>query len=417
MSSLSIADGEQWLKNKYRKIENLFSGKEGFGILGPNASVDGMNASELLSTTDLTRTFNTGITQNSTVNTALNAKRTSYLGSPASYSKNRNYNLYINSNFKNVSDITATPDAVGCVSIDTITGTGGLIDTGAAWLTAYPVTGTQGNFASVADATNACKLWAADASHNTFAITKNANKNYKCYTGSNLSTAKKAYTHKTVVLNLANDISATRGGLFADGTIGIYNSQNNSSGTDPYNKKFLLNGPIKITGCDTWNGGGVNSSSIRASYGVNCSNITNPPLNVRYISIIGNGRDVIQIAQLAVFGFVNGVSQNLARLPSVTTTVLSTFERYGDPHKNKAIDGVLQARVFPNIYHSNGTGSSEFWRLDLLQDYPVYKVVYYNRIDCCSQRAKGMTIILAGVGTEKKYTLNEQLVQSFDVTA
>lgn len=415
MDSFSINDGEQWLMNKYRKIEKLFSGKEGFGILGPNAAIDGKNNIEARETLTFTNKLNSGIAQYSTDNNALNAKRTEYLGSPANYSKTRNYNLYINSNLKNVSDIIATPDLVGCVSIDTITGTGGLTDTGAAWLTAYPG-GTGSNFASVADATNACKLWAADASHNTFAISKNANKNYKCYIGSNLSREKKAYTKKTVALKLAENVNATRGGLFADGTIGIYNSQKNSSGTDPYNKT-LYTGPAKITGCDTWNGGGVNSSSIRASYGVNCSNIANPPLNVQYITIRGNGIDVIQIAQLAVFGFVNGVSQNLARLPGVTTTVLSTFDYYGDSHKDKAIDGVLQARVFPSIYHSKYTGSSEFWNLNLLKDYPVYRVVYYNRAGCCPERAKGMKIILAGVGTSKTFTLNEQLVQSFDVTA
>ena len=61
-----------------------------------------------------------------------------------------------------------------------------------------------------------------------------------------------------------------------------------------------------------------------------------------------------------------------------------------------AIDGNTIAKDHPNIYHSRTPSANEWWCVDLGKEYPVYEVVYYNRKDCCWERAIGMTIQFLG---------------------
>jgi len=72
----------------------------------------------------------------------------------------------------------------------------------------------------------------------------------------------------------------------------------------------------------------------------------------------------------------------------------------GTSYLNSIIDGKLKVRQFgTGGYHSghfkNGEGHNyDFVLLDLGASYPITKIVYYNRGDCCQFRAKEMQINL-----------------------
>jgi hypothetical protein len=119
----------------------------------------------------------------------------------------------------------------------------------------------------------------------------------------------------------------------------------------------------------------------------------------------------IQISQLAVYS--NGV--NVAKNKSVSSANVYS-DAYGSGKPEYAVDGELAQRTYPNVYHSS-CRAGDFWVVDLQQEYPVEKVVYYNRVDCCADRAQGMMIDLMD-GTKKvlqTLTLTGEMVQSFDV--
>ena len=132
------------------------------------------------------------------------------------------------------------------------------------------------------------------------------------------------------------------------------------------NKLYIKN---KLT--DNWNG--YNKSSVTNK---------NP---VRYIKIsypsTYSGSLCIQISQLAVYS--NGV--NIA--PGKTVFAPNIYST--DSKATNAIDGTLTSKSYPDIYHSNCSRES-YWQLDLGKEYDVDRIVYYNRRDCCSDRANGM---------------------------
>jgi len=117
----------------------------------------------------------------------------------------------------------------------------------------------------------------------------------------------------------------------------------------------------------------------------------------------------IQISQIAVYSG----GQNIAA--KGTTTASAPYS--AESSKDNAIDGTLATRNHPSIYHSKTEEAGQFWQLDLGKEYPVDKVVYYNRKDCCSDRAKGMIIELADKNKKEveKLTLTDQMIQSFDL--
>jgi hypothetical protein len=120
----------------------------------------------------------------------------------------------------------------------------------------------------------------------------------------------------------------------------------------------------------------------------------------------------IQISQIAVYS--GGV--NVAKNKSVSTANTYTDAQGVTAAPENAVDGVLSGHSYPNIYHSM-CQSGDYWLLDLQQEYPVEKVVYYNRADCCAERAKGMLIDLMD-GTKKTLktlTLTGDPVQSFEM--
>lgn len=132
-------------------------------------------------------------------------------------------------------------------------------------------------------------------------------------------------------------------------------------------------------------------------------------LKVKYPDTVTNGQ-CIQISQIAVYS--NG--KNIA--PQGTTTATDTWHNLS--RKDSAIDGVLQARSHPEMYHSACT-FGDYWQLDLGKDYLVTSIVYYNRADCCMDRSNGMQFIMTNNSNEVVDTVTAEgwtQIQTFDLT-
>jgi len=416
--SLSFADGIQWLKNKVKKVEGYR------GIMGPITEIDNMNASDpdFTNTATLNNNLAQGIATYNTKYDALRSATNNYLGMTANYDENKNYNIYVN-NPIDYGSITATPyTGGGCISNGTSNSAlSGLTDaTSQGFDTVYPA-----NFpntpAGTSLATNACKLWAADTqvisstnpTRTWFALTKDAGNKFKCFTGNSEPSSPNPYTIKKVAYKIASSNDATHGGLFMDGKIGVYNTNTPLTGlgdtSNPKNIETPFTTPLtKYTKCDKWGGGAINSNSVNASLGVNCSNYNGTPVNMRYILIKAsttspNPYPFIQISQLAVFSFENGTSKNVSSRLNNNKAVafsgnganysnLTNASHNNNAPPSMAIDGNLSARHHPLEYHSATPAATEWWGVDLGREYPIYEIVYYNRNDCCSDRAIGMTI-------------------------
>jgi len=114
---------------------------------------------------------------------------------------------------------------------------------------------------------------------------------------------------------------------------------------------------------------------------------------VRYIRVflsdkIGGGEACLQISQLAVYPMDNqGV--NIAKYKPTEAT--PGYGRGWDIKSSTAVDGNLGARAFPYIYHSNCTKGS-YWQVDLESPRDIFKIVYYNRGDCCQWRARNLQL-------------------------
>jgi len=71
----------------------------------------------------------------------------------------------------------------------------------------------------------------------------------------------------------------------------------------------------------------------------------------------------------------------------------------------------------PSEFHSRG-GQGYWWKVDLGKEYPVSKVVYYNRTDCCSSRSNGMKFQLIDNVGQIVYTssgFNTNRIQTFNI--
>ena len=414
--SLFLQDGLKWLENKSKKIKREIKNiktKEGYrGIMGNIPSVDAVNNSDSDFTTTVTLTDNLaqGINTYNTKYDSLNTATKTYLGKTSEYGVDKNYNMFINTPM-DFSKITATPYTKGvCVANGASSNNTlhGLTDAGVNFTAAYP-----NNFANTPtgakEAINACKLWAADtqtySSSSTnptstyFAVTKDTSDDpkFKCYTGNTLSGEPKQYTVKQVAYVLANSSDVDQGGFFSDGTFGVYNSKPTADAdtSNPNNISTRFAAPLAgYEYCDKMVGGSLNPKSITATLGANCTNVTGKPVNIRFIRVNASGIPwmFIQISQLAVFAISNGVGMNVATSQNnnkAVATASSQYSWYTEPVR--AIDGQLAARSYPYIFHSGSYGT-EWWQLDLGQEYPVYQIDYYNREGCCQDRARGMTL-------------------------
>jgi hypothetical protein len=414
----SLDDGLIWVKNKVKKIEKAFSllNREGFGILEStdlsDNRIDVTNSTEELLTTNKTNSFNGSLENYNSTAQALAQKTASYLGDQSKYSKGRNYNVFINRTV-GPDQITATPHTSSCASSAILNGSGLTDADGAGFNTVYPA-----NFTTFLDAKNACKLWAADTGATYFGLTKTANNTkFKCYTGTlNNNAQTSQYSVKQVATVLASSPSANKGGLFYDGTVGVFTHRAATAAVGTTAAVAATSTNIRVknaipTGyspCDKFVGGGINPSSISATLGANCSGLSKPPFETRYVTVNGNSKgDWLQISQIAVYSYdaSSGIVENVAPRGTASS---GNPGNPGGPYgwgtqPSKAIDGVLSVRQHPNIYLSPTSKGAEYWQLDLKQNYPVFKVVYYNRSDN-QTRANGTTLILENADLTKQIT-------------
>ena len=386
------------------------SSKEGFGPFDDPNSID-----------QTQREFKTLVAEYGAASQALIDKRKEYFKQASGKEGfTNNTNVFINRT-AGIDKITATADPGKC-STNAILSGSGIEDAGNPFYNAYP-----SNFSNIADAENACKLWAADSGATHFALSKSAdNKQFKCSTG-NFSGTPTQYSAAQVGYVLASNMDATMGGLYKDGTIGIFNSEANSSGADTKNITLAsLNAggsvPQGYSVCDKWFGGGINTSSINASLGRNCSGLSKPPFSARYITIVNTPGTCIQISQVAVYVYDDstGAISNVA--PSGTVTNMwpgnPSLNWYGyQSHIGWTNNGTTSTRDYPYLYHSIRSDKADLWQLDLQKDYPIFKVVYYNRKDCCRSRTKGQTLLVEDGAQTKKITktLTGSAVQAFSI--
>jgi hypothetical protein len=185
--------------------------------------------------------------------------------------------------------------------------------------------------------------------------------------------------------------------------------------TNPSGMKVLNSVPSGFANCDPIVGGGVNKNNITASYGRNCSNDTQPPLNVRYVTYTPNDTpDYLQVASLAVYAIVDGNIVNVA--PKGTATSSAKWQYGGNFHAGSPVNGNLNNHL--GFHSSHPPSPDAFWKLDLGRDYQVKEIVYWNRGDCCAERAKGTKLKVASTnGDYQFFTLTSGMVQKFVVSS
>ena len=129
---------------------------------------------------------------------------------------------------------------------------------------------------------------------------------------------------------------------------------------------------------------------IEGASGVSIHNYQPPEAKVRYVRVDFAQRpnqSIIQISQLAVYPTDN-MEVNVAKGKSATA---HSVYPSSSPNPSNAVDGTLQSRNFPSIYHSdvNSSWQDQYWEVDLGSGNAkeIYKIMYYNRNDCCQDRS------------------------------
>jgi len=107
--------------------------------------------------------------------------------------------------------------------------------------------------------------------------------------------------------------------------------------------------------------------------------------NARYVRL-SNPYECLQISQIACYDNT-GANQCFGKPTSYSNTY-----RWGGS-ANYAVDGTMASRSYPQIFHSACTGN-DWFMVDMSAVYPIKKIVYYNRADCCRHRASGMVVEL-----------------------
>jgi hypothetical protein len=457
--------GMQFINNKKEKTAEVVK-KEGYrGIMGSIPSVDAINNSDpdFAAKNTLKSQLSTKLTAYDTQYADLQMKTHNYLGMTAQYGEDKNYHVFVNKPM-DYSKIQETPYENGkCISIGN-NALAGLTDQTTKFNEIYDTETTYpfaNNPAGAQKAIKACKLLAADLQNTTgttspeksyFAVTKDANNHYKCYSGNTLNNIPQQYTVKKTAYMITSHDNVTRGGLFMDGTIGVYNHNDSGDAVNPYNiyTPFPPGQPSAVySSCNNLYGGALMSDSISATLGLNCSDPTLKdikPVSMQYITIKTSQtvRDsYLQIGKLEVWAIVDGIGKNVADT-ALGATATSGLDQVTNnfswrPNVARPVDAILQNgskpnNRFPNMYHSKTTDKREWWKLNLGKSYNVYKIVYYNRGDCCQWRSENMTIQFnsaaststfisvkdfkrGGVTTTDTLILNRGVVQTFMISS
>ena len=129
--------------------------------------------------------------------------------------------------------------------------------------------------------------------------------------------------------------------------------------------------------------------------------------NARYIRTT-NANSCIQISQIVCYDN-QGINQAFGK-----PTNFSTSYGYGS-QANYAVDGTLAPRPFPQIFHS-GSATNDSFMVDFGAVYPIKKIVYYNRSDCCQNRTTGQVLELLDAAKQPVWTATmagNQLSETF----
>ena len=136
--------------------------------------------------------------------------------------------------------------------------------------------------------------------------------------------------------------------------------------------------------------------------GVHVHDYEPPNAKVKYVRIDYAQRPStkasIQVSQLAVYP-VDNMEKNVAEGQKATgwTDFGTTHSYMGtDDNPTKAVDGTLEPRYFPNMYHSDGEGGwdKQFFQVELREPVNIYKIVYYGRKGGWNDRAIALRIRL-----------------------
>jgi len=117
--------------------------------------------------------------------------------------------------------------------------------------------------------------------------------------------------------------------------------------------------------------------------------------NARYVRL-SNAYQCLQISQIACYDN-QGVNQAFGK----PTSYSSTYQ-WGSS-ANYAVDGTLRSRAYPQIFHS-GCQANDWFMVDMSAVYPIKKIVYYNRADCCQNRATGILVELLDANKQTVWT-------------
>jgi len=294
-----LAQGEAYIKKKINKIDGMFASKqEGFsGILGPNAELEYVNQTDYAKTAVSVNKLNTNINAYQNATTALQNRTNLYLNSqttPAPGDPKRNYNVFIN---KSVAVTATSPVSARTAGASAAGGGAGAASAAAAEIGAQCVslaaledfTDSSGNgfdnaypenFSLFDDAKKACQIWAADLGFKFFGVTQQ-NAEFKCYTSNKAPrTTPKNFTTPKPLYTVATKLETTRGGLFANGQIGVYRSakaaqwliqnMNKPIYYKHYNNaKYTSSEPTPLLGpaSGAWGNGGVDWNGVSLTSG------------------------------------------------------------------------------------------------------------------------------------------------------
>jgi hypothetical protein len=95
--------------------------------------------------------------------------------------------------------------------------------------------------------------------------------------------------------------------------------------------------------------------------------------------------------------------------------VTSSCGQCGYPAQpNVIVNGNAEARGHPGEWH--GSGGNDWIEIDLGNEFPVSKVVFYNRADCCQDRANRATLTLLNSNRQQvdSALLNGNMMQIFN---
>lgn len=131
---------------------------------------------------------------------------------------------------------------------------------------------------------------------------------------------------------------------------------------------------------------------------------------VRKVIVRGNvfNKEAISLGEVQVFSRSGG---NVARSGSASqnSTAHNGYASY-------AINGTTHGR-WPTT-HTNGNSTGTWWRVTLTRDYTdIYKIIVYNRTDCCQSRLNNKSIDLldSGNGVLLSYRLTGANTQTINI--